>query len=331
MPSNTFIENITSTISNLMKSATNISKDPNIWTKLFNILFKSIIAIALAILVCYNLASSSFIGKKLVLYITSVFIIWNISSYSRGQWEDHIVTFIILNIIFGIYYGSWINIKDIFGLGLSSPITIGYFVILSWFSLILIISRFTYLNIVKATGWMIGLTTICLFIFTYSVLGTLEICLEDNSSKGLKDPFIIVLMSYVTWIVLLGLTLYAELRNNNKIFKFCIVIGIIFVGYILKRCDPAIKKMKNANEKDAETIAIKDEPSWINTSAHIATVLSWFNLFIRHYKSSALFAGIGYFILDNCAPKDDPRILSVNIVALLNFFIGICYNLKKYI
>lgn len=326
---------ITSTASHLVSSAGKISKIPNIWNKIINILVRSVAALLVASLLYHKVVNDSFVGKELIGFVTVMYIVWTISSYSRGQWEDHIVTFITLMITATMYYASWLSLEYIFGLGLNNPVTIGYFVILSWFSLIVIISRFTYLNVVKATGWMIGLSTVGLFVFTYSVWGTLKACEYGEIDKGIQDPFKIVAAVYLTWAVLLGLTFYAEMARqpNTKyiVFGGCSLIAAGFLGYTWQRCAPAVKEMKNVDEAEAEKIAIRDEPSWINTSAHIGTILAWFNLFIGHYISSALFAFLGYSILDQCAPKDDPRTISVNILALIYFGVGLMYVIKRFL
>jgi hypothetical protein len=115
------------------------------------------------------------------------------------------------------------------------------------------------------------------------------------------------------------------------VFGSCIFIAMGFLGYTWRRCASAVKKIKKVDETEAEKIAINDEPSWVNISAHIATILAWFNLSIGHYISSSFFAFFGYSILDQCAPKDDPRTMSVNILALIYLVIGLIYVIKRFL
>ena len=319
----------------IVSTATSMGKTPNLWNKIMFILIKSMFAILVASLLYYRVADGSFFGKELILFFTVTFIVWTISSYSRGQWEDHVITFIVLMLMALLYYVSWLSLENIFGLELNNPVSIGYFVIISWFAFIILISRFTYLNLVKAIGWIIGLTTIGLFVFTYSVWGTLEVCQLNKVITGIQDPFKIVAMVYLTWAILLGLTFYAEMlhHNNTKlmIFGICSLIAAAFLGYTWKRCEPAMKEMENVDETEAKKISIRNEPSWINTSSHIATIFAWFNLFIGHYVSSSFFSFVGYSILSQCAPKNDPRTLSINLLVLIYFVVGILYVVKHFL
>ena len=300
-----------------------------------NIIIKSILAIGVAVILIDRFANGNFIGRELIIAAVAIFIVWTISSYSRGQWEDHLVTFIIIGVAAIMYYASWWNFENILGFELNNPVTMGYFVILTFFTLIVLISRYTYLNVVKAAGWAIGLATIGLFAFTYSVWGTLKLCEIDDSVRGIQDPFSIVLPVYISWAIMIGLTFFSEMLCWGQT-KYIVlgVSGLIaagLLGYTAQRCETAVNKMKaeNENENEKEAEYIKNEPSWINNGAYIATIAAWFNLFIGHYISSAFFAFVGYYILDQCAPKNDPRVMSVNILALIYLIVGFVKGIQK--
>lgn len=291
--------------------------------KVFNktslLIIKSTTAILVMYLLYKKILGDNFFGKKIIGFFTTMFIVWTISSYSKGEWEDHVLTFVLLMFISILYYSSWAGIEYIFGFGLTNPLTIGYFMIISLFSLIILVSRFTYLNVVKAIGWVIGLSTIGLFIFTYSVWGTLKNCETGETIPGKKDSFITILAIYTIWVLLLGLTFYAEITSNIKnkkiYFGIAIVIAFGLLGYTWNKCSTD----KNEN------------PKWVNTSAYISTILAWFNLFVGHYISSSFFSFTGYSILNQCAEKDDPRTISVNLLSLIYIFIGIVYIIKKFL
>ena len=69
-------------------------------------------------------------------------------------------------------------------------------------------------------------------------------------------------------------------QTKQNILAICIIIAAGLVGYSWQRCSPAKEAMKEKTEEQAEKIAIKEEPSWINNGAHIATIAAWFNVFI---------------------------------------------------
>lgn len=333
------VQSLSNAANTFAMSAKSIQKMKNLKTVVMNIIIKSVLIIGVAVILIDRLASDSFIGREVIIGAALVAIGWTIASYSRGQWEDHLVTFIIIIVAAGIYYGSWWNFENILGLNINNPLTMGYFVILSFFTLIVLVSRFTYMNIVKVAGWAIGLSVLGIFAFTSSVWGTLNVCEFDESVGGIQDPFEIVIVVYVTWVILIGLMFYLETKNPKGItswgqtqyiiFGVCVVITMYFLGYTWERCAPAFKKMEGESEKQAEETAIKDEPSWIDNSAHIATIVAWFNLFIGHYISSAFFAFVGYSILDQCAPKNDPRVMSVNLLSLIYLLVGMIYGFRK--
>jgi len=311
-----------------------VGKIKNLKEEVFNILFSSIFAIYIGYLL-YVKYSHSFVGRYIISSLVSIFVIWRVSSYSKGQWEDQIVTGILIIMICLIYRFSWIGINRVLGLELNNPITVGMLSIITFISAIVIISRFTYLNIVKAFSWAIGLSTICLFVFTYSVWGTLKICEKEKTIGGIQDPMTIVIPIYLAWGLMTSFMFVAEMINWSStkkwLFGISISIGIAVVGYSIKRCSKVKQEMKNVDEKEAEQLAIKNEPSWINFGAHIATILAWFNLFIGHIISSAFFSIIGYCILDQCAPAQDPRILSVNFLSLVYIIVGLFYIGKHFL
>ena len=125
-------------------------------------------------------------------------------------------------------------------------------------------------------------------------------------------------------MILIGLLFFADMikwgKTKYKVLAVCVAIGIGLISYTWKRCSEVEVKM------------INKEATWINTGAYIATIAAYFNLFIGHYLSSAVFALMGYSILDQCSQKDDPRVTAVSalLVLILPFFYFIS-KLKSYL
>lgn len=327
------LQTILNTANLISASSKRVRKNKNFKTAFLSVLVKSVLAMMVAYLLYSRFSDGNVVIKYIILTLTNLFIVWTISSYSKGQWEDHVVTTILFMFIGFIYYVSWTSINYLIGLDFNNPVTIGYFSILTFLSAIIIVSRYTYLNIVKAIGWAIGLATVGLFAFTYSVWGTLKLCDIEKSEDGIQDPMKIVIPIYLLWIAMIGLTFVAEMTHwsstKHYLFIGAAVIGMVLLGYTVKRCETAKQKMKNSNE--AENIEISDEPSWVNNGAHISTFMAWFNLFIGHYISSAFFAFVGYYTLNQCASKDDPRVMSVNFLSLIYLVIGFIYGVKRLV
>jgi hypothetical protein len=307
----------------LSSSSTTLGKIKDIKIILFNLLVKSIIVIGITYIIINKISDENILLKNFIIIVSSLFIFWSFSSWTGYGWknkpiiEDTIVTFIIF-IVFGIiYYTSWWNFTNILGLPLDNPLTVGYFVMLFFVTTIILASRYTRLNIVKAAGWAIGLFTVGIFIFTYSILGTLTVCKYDTGSIGVQDSPYITFSIYLSWMILIGLLFFADMikwgETKYKILALCAAIGIGLISYTWKRCSEV--------EVNGEKM-INKEATWINTGAYIATIAAYFNLFIGHYLSSTVFALMGYSILDQCAPKDDPRVTAVSalLVLVLPFF-----------
>ena len=318
--SSTSLSNTSNILSSSAKSFGTI-KDIKII--LFNLLVKFIIVIGITYIIINKISNENIVLKYFIIAVLYLFIFWLFSSYTGYGWknkpiiEDNIVTFCIFIVFCIIYCVSWWNFTNVLGIPLDNPITVSYFVMLFFITAIVLASRYTQYNIVKITGFVIGLSTICIFIFTYSIFGTLQLCKYGRASVGVQDPNYITFSIYFLWMVLFGLLFFADmiLWNETKkiVLAVCAVICTVLIYYTWKRCSEV--------EENGEKIITK-EATWINTSSYIATIAAYFNLCIGHYLSSAVFALMGYSILDQCAPKDDPRVIAVSslLVLVLPFF-----------
>ena len=225
----------------LSSSSTTLGKIKDIKIILFNLLVKSIIVIGITYIIINKISDENILLKNFIIIVSSLFIFWSFSSWTGYGWknkpiiEDTIVTFIIF-IVFGIiYYTSWWNFTNILGLPLDNPLTVGYFVMLFFVTTIILASRYTRLNIVKAAGWAIGLFTVGIFIFTYSILGTLTVCKYDTGSIGVQDSPYITFSIYLLWMILIGLLFFADMikwgETKYKILALCAAIGLGLISY----------------------------------------------------------------------------------------------------
>lgn len=274
---------------------------------------KQIAKVLLGISFVYVLYSRVLNDALKNIFSTFVFIIivWEASKHSKGQWEDKIVTFILFFVLIIIYNISLVTFEKIFGLSYENPLVVGYLAILTFISAIIIASRYTNLNLVKLIGLTINMAILVLFAFTYSVWGSLKMCNTGDNIMN-TGQFIHI---YFSFALLIFFTLFAETTTSkyHKQIFWTLSFGLSFLllWYFSKKCE------NNENEK---TSSNKKIPFWIDNSFHISTIMAWFNLFIGHFKSSAFFSFISYFISNQCFPKEDPRILSVNLLVLIYFF-----------
>ena len=315
---------------NLLDKTKTMGNTKNIKMILLNLIIKSIIIIGITYVIVYKIYIGNSLFKNFIIILSSLIIFWFFSLYTGFFWknkplfEDILVTFFIF-IFFGtLYYFSWVSLTHIIGLSYENPLFVFYFVMLSVITFIILSSRYSYFNIIKIIGLAIGLSTIGIFIFTFSILGTLNNCNNDNSTD-LPESNYITYSIYFTWIVLIGLFFYADIIKWGKpkfiIISLCIIIGLILIYYTWKEC----QSFGNNGEK------IINNVSWINTSINITTTVSYFNLFIGHYLSSLYFGTMGYFILDVCAPKNDTRITAVStLLVLILPFVYLISKLKSH-
>lgn len=309
------LQNANSFIKSSGKITSNLSGLRNITIKIF---LQIGIIIGFGYILYEQVSSDNIFKRWLVSLIILILVASVLANYSKGQWEDKIITLIMILIIYIIYYVSWWNFINFFEFSYENPLVITYFLILSFFSIIIIVSRFTYLNVIKTTGWAIGLSVLGLFIFTYSIYGSLIIC-EIKQTQRIQDPLYITLSIYFTWFLIIGILFFSELfKGQTKLIL--IGISIILIGIILNytwnRCQLAKKE--------------KDEPSWINNSAHLGTIMAYLNVFIGHFFSSGVLGFMSFSILDQCSPKNDPRRIAIGalliIILPVLFFIQISSN-----
>ena len=270
--------------------------------------------------------------KKILAFVIMGTLFWVLASYTKGQFQDKIVTLVILIVLYGIIRYSFWMLTDFFDLSTSNPIVVGYFIMIGIISLMILVSRYTQLNLIKSMGWIIGLMTVGFFLITLSILGTLEICEGEQDEGGIEDPMQTVLSIFSAWALLFGLLLWTEgqdwtgIRNDPSkctlrytLFAIILIAGCILT-YTWTRCAGA--------DKSTEESAIAEEPSWVNMSAHLSTVLAWLSVFIGHNFSAAFLGFMTFGILDQCAPKDDPR--KTAITSLLIIVLPIIYLIKWF-
>ena len=290
---------------------------------IIDIALKSSIAFGIAFILYKKLKSSNFIIRYIGFIIAILFTCWTASSYSKGQWEDKVVTFLFLIFITCIYYFTIMFFENGLGLSIDNPIVSGILVLITYFTLIILVSRYKYLNFVEAAGWAIGFSVVGLFAFTISIWGTLKVCEQVKKQGGIVDPLSITIPIYLLWGVLNGLLFFAhtgKIKIDTKItiIGISIVIAAGLLWYSWKRCSSALEKIKTVSEEEGEKIAITNNPSWINTSVYIAMVSTWFNLFIGHNFSSLFFSIFGFALLNQCAPKGDTRTLGLSSAVFIN-------------
>jgi hypothetical protein len=301
----------------------NIKTSPTIVKILIDIALKSSIAFGIAFILYVKLKNSNIIIKYISFIIAALFTFWTASSYSKGKWEDKVVTFLFLIFITCIYYFTIMFFEKGLGLSIDNPIVSGILVLITFFTLIVLVSRYKYINVVEAFGWAIGFSVVGLFAFTISIWGTLKVCEQVQNERGIVDPLYITIPIYLLWGVLNGLLFFAhtgKMKTDTKLIIIGIAIAIAagLLWYSWKRCSETAEKIKNVSEEEGEKIAITQEASWINTGAYIATISTWFNLFIGHNFSSLFFSILGFGILDQCAPKGDIRTLGLTSAVFIN-------------
>lgn len=304
--------------------------------------FKKMIKITILIIILFKIGYEiSFVSnpddswyvtfqKNILTFAIFSSLIIYISSFTVGEIRDKIVTAVLLTTLYLITRYSYYLLIYFFGLSTSNPIVVSYFVILLIVSIIIMVSRFTQLNLVKSIGWMIGLLTVGFFFVTFSIYGSLKECEGNFIHSNVHDPLKTVLTIYSLWILLIILLFWVEgqdwtnLRQDPKkcslryTLLLIIIIAGILLGYAWKRCKGV--------DKSSEETAIEDEPAWVNTGAHIATIMAWLNVFIGHNFSSAFLGFMSFGILDRCAPKNDIRKTAIS--SLLIIVLPIIYLIK---
>ena len=273
-----------------------------------------------------------------ILNIPQLFLLFSIALIykSNEPKEDKIVTFIILVISNLIVYFSWWNLENVLGIPTDNPIFIGYFVILFFFISLIIISRFSHLNLVKIMGWVFGLLTIGLFIFTNGVLGSLKECeVKEKASKMFsgENPYIVIPI-YLAWIIMFILLFIVETicKTNSfwdiftfnfggKLFWTTVVIATILLWYTWKRCngnESGVDSDKDGPGVSNAEQSSRDKPKWINTEIYIAMAIAGFSFLIQHNMSSIFFSFLGFSIVDQCLPKNDTKQLPFATLIFLN-------------
>lgn len=314
---------LTSFSGGVISSTKSIKTSPTIVKIIIDIALKASIAFGISFILYIKIKSSNPFIKYSSFIIAALFTFWTASTYSKGQWEDKVVTFLFFIFATCIYYFTIMFFDYGLGLSIDNPIVSGILVLITFFSLIITVSRYKYLNIVEAAGWAIGFSVVGLFAFTQSIWGTLKVCQQVKNQGGIKDPLYITIPIYLLWGILNGMLFFAhtgKIKTDTKftIIGIAIAMALGLLWYSWKRCFDTSEKIKTVSEEEGQKIAITEEVSWINTGVYIAMVSAWFNLLIGHNFSSLFFSVLGFAILDQCSPKGDIRTLGLTSVVFLN-------------
>ena len=245
----------------------------------------------------------------LIIIIPSwLYVFYSLSAFHKFDQKtfnttDQLITFSIYIIFMVIMYIFYFILQDILGLTVSNPISIIMYCILFVIFLFFLIPRYKTVTRIKILGFIISSLVFVLFGTTFGVYNTLLIC-KDSSSVGVKDPFYITLGMYVLWILLFSFLLYAEGNGMKptKILGFSSPIAIFILYYTWKRCNPE-EKTGNPN--------INKEANWIYSTTNIAIIAAYICLILGNYLSCLIIGIMAFSMLDQCAPKNDSRVISV--------------------
>lgn len=282
---------------------------------LMSIVLKVVIIIGMAYLLYSRINSENIIERSLVITAAGVCISMLLASWSKGQWEDQVVTFLVFTAVFSIYYSSYWTLHEVFDFEITNPLVVLFYTVLSFFAIIIVMSRYTYMNIVKVAGWAIGIAVVGLFVFTYSVYEILSLCEIEEQSEGYRDSIWVSISAYLSFFVLVGMVFFAELIPTWNRAKYGLVFcAFLLTGVLLWYTWASCQKNKKQN------------PSWVNHLGSLSNFFAYLTTFIGHYASGAWIGLFSYSVLDQCAPKEDVRKLSVN--ALLVIVLPILFFLR---
>lgn len=265
---------------------------------------------------------NKYYANLFIVFVILLFV-WYISHFSKGQKWDKIFTMMIWLIFFSSVYISY-SFIDSLNLSSNNPFVILFISVQIFMFSLLLVSRYTNLNLVKVISWSIGLFCVLMFFFTFGIWDSIKVC-QAEQGVGLQDSGYITLGVYTAWAIIIVLLFVAEQMGNvgkrtTQIIMTLVAVGmtIYLLGYTMERCEPAEKEIKKeTDEKKAEMIAETKEVTWINNSIHLITLMAYFSLFTGHIYSSLWYSFAGYYMLDGCSPKEDSRRVAVSASFLL--------------
>jgi hypothetical protein len=338
------IKNINSTSAEISNISSSIggSKKGYFLNKLITILLSCLSLIVVILIIYETIAKGSSWYTHLLFLGTAILVSVSIAMYSKGSKWDKGLTVVIILIIMGISYFNYLFIVEWSGYSFTNPFVMIYFSVQIFLFSMIIISRFSKLNLVKILSWAFGLMTVLITVFTINIWSSVSICQYANQ-EGISDSPYITLMVYLGWATVFGSLFAFEEINYSSFYKWItLIIGagisVWLVGYSEKRCskvEEKIKKLINVkdknNEKKAEEIAHREEVTWINNSIHILTAMSFINFLIGHTKVGLWYGFLGFYIVDKCSAPGDIRKVGASTMITLNlirlFFGSIISNI----
>jgi hypothetical protein len=222
------------------------------------------------------------------------------------------------------------------------------------------VSRYSTLNFIKVLSWVIGLSTILMFVFTIVIYSSIEMCYLDQNETQLYDSTKNTMIVYFLWsVAILLLGLFEEYKNiyvhiSPILIIISVGIGIYLVSSATNSCkttDEEIKQLTDVKtkttmfgiiddptnaitsgpiEEEAEKLTITQEYSWINNSIRLLTIVSYVCLILGHVSSAIWYSFLAYYMLSNCGPIGDSRKYPV-IVCILISLIYFMISFIKYI
>lgn len=312
-----------------------------------------IVAISVMVYIVYTrLTKGNWLLTHLLFLGASLIVAYQLSTYSKGQKWDKWVTFFIWLLVFFVGYSSWFYTVYVADIPWNNPIVLLFFGAQFFLFGILLVSRYAKLNIVKVISWALGLLTIFVMFFTFSMWGTLKVCQDSLEQPGLKDPLYITLGIYIGWAIVVGCLFFvSEMTRGSEMWYALLIIGvglsIWLTGYAARRCSETEKKIEKETgiiikdtafgqiedeshkidsgpqEEKAEQIARTEEVTWISTSIHILIIISYISFFIGQIFPAAWYAFLSFYILDSCKAPGDPRRLAAGSMLIILFPIGL--------
>jgi len=328
----------------------NGSKDPGVKTELIHGLILLLIFFAVVAGI-YEQVKNNWWERHILYVVAALILAWQLGMRSKGEKYDKIVTMVLWLVIFAVMGSSIYSLIYFFGFSGSNPFILMYFGLQFMFFGMIMVSRYTRMNIVKVIAWALGLFTVFLFFFTFSIWGSIESCLYVTDQGGVEDNPWITMGVYAGWGVVIGSLLAWEMTpgfaSTTHLVLLAIGVGlsIYLVGYALQQCAPIEKKIQNITgtkevkaggvdvieepgdpsaekEAEAEKVAKTEEYSWINNSIHILTIAGYFSFFTGNIFTAFWYGFMAFYMLDGCAPVGDMRRIAVGALLILLVPIG---------
>ena len=314
-----------------------------------------ILCFLLLLLIGYIVYNSLIPTTDLIVIIVCCMLFYKLSRYSAGNDYDKDMTLLILIVCFSVYYVSYHSLINISGYSINNPFVLIYLLLQFLLYFILIVSRYSTLNFIKVLSWVIGLSTILMFVFTIVIYSSIEMCYMDQNETQLYDSNKNTMTVYFLWLVaILVLGLFEEYKTIYvHISPILIIVSVGIAIYLVslasdkcKTTDEQIKQLTDVKtkktmfgiiddptnaitsgpiEQEAEKLTITKEYSWINNSIRLLTVVSYICLILGHVSSAIWYSFLSYYMLSNCGPVGDSRkypVVFCILISLIYFLVS---------